>query len=176
MVLVLPDAKEEVCKELDKWVTSEEKFPIAYVKQAIQVFEREKHWSRVIQVSEWMLQKGEGKTLRTYEVLLKALDIHHRIDESEAVWKNDILKTSWSIPTRLVAYVLTMFERHHKPLEVIKLFTEMEDGRNMDRKSIRRAARAYEQEGFLEMKKQLLLKYKLPLKNNRETVEECEAS
>lgn len=68
------------------------------------------------------MQKEEGKTLRTFEVFLKALDMHQRTDEAEAVWKNDILKNSWSLPTRLVAYVLAMFERHHKPLEVIKVF------------------------------------------------------
>lgn len=176
-VLVLPDVKEEFCKELDKWAISEGKFPIAYVKQAMQVFEREKNWSRIIQVSEWLVQKEEGKTLRTFEVFLKALDMHQRIDEAEAVWKNDILKNSWSIPTRLVTYVLAMFERHHKPIEVIKLFTKMADsGRNMDKKSIKRVARAYEQEGFLEMKTQMLLKYNLPVKDEQESVEDYKAS
>lgn len=163
-VLVLPDVDEEVCKELDRW-TVEGKFPIAYIKQTMQVFEREKRWNRLIQVSEWMLKRGEGKTLRTYEAFLKALDMDGRVDQAEAVWKNEILKRSWSIPTRLVTYALTMFERHHKPLEVIKLFTKMEDsGRNMWKESIRTVARAYEQQGFIEMKKQVLLKYKIPLK------------
>lgn len=51
-MLVLPDVKEEACKELDKWAISEGKFPIAYIKQAIQVFEREKNWSKIIQVTD----------------------------------------------------------------------------------------------------------------------------
>ncbi|MCO5560927.1 hypothetical protein L7F22_014547 [Adiantum nelumboides] len=117
-VIKLPDA-EAVCKELDNW-TLEGKFPIAFVKQAMQVFEREKQWNRLIQISDWMLKKGEGKTLRTYEAFLKALDMNQRVDQAEAVWKNEILRSSWSIPTRLVTYVLAMFERHQKPLEVIK--------------------------------------------------------
>lgn len=172
-VLELPDVKDKVCKELDKWANSEEKFPIAYVKQAMQVFEREKNWSKLIQVSEWLVQKGEGKTLRTFEVFLKALDMHQRKEEAEAVWKNDISTKSWSIPSRLIADVLAMFERHHKPMEVIKLFMKMEDsGRNMDKNSVRRVARAYKQEGFLEMKKQLLHKYNLPLEDEQEPVED----
>ncbi|KAI5081889.1 hypothetical protein GOP47_0001632 [Adiantum capillus-veneris] len=164
-VLRLPDVDEEVCKELDQW-TLEGKFPIAYIKQAMQVFEREKQWKKLIQVSQWMLQKGEGKTLRTYEALLKALDMNRCPDQAEAVWKNEILKSSWSIPTRLVTYALSMFERHHKPLEVIRLFIKMQDsGRNLCKESIRTVARAYEQEGFLEMKKQVLLNHNIPLKD-----------
>ncbi|MCO5594480.1 hypothetical protein L7F22_048511 [Adiantum nelumboides] len=78
------------------------------------------HCLKFLQISDWMLRKGEGKTLRTYEAFLKALDMNQRVDQAEAVWKNEILKSSWSIPTRLVTYVLAMFERHQKPLEVIK--------------------------------------------------------
>ena len=44
------DEKEAVWKELDMWVESEREFSIAYVKQALQAFKQEKHWSRVIQV------------------------------------------------------------------------------------------------------------------------------
>lgn len=169
-VLLMPDVKEDVCKELDKWVASEGKFSIVYVKQALQVFKQEKHWNRIIQVSKWMLHKGEGKTLRTYEVLLQALDMHKSVEEAEAVWENDILKSPWSIPSRLVSYVLAMFERHHKPIEVIKLFTRMEQsGRNMDRDSIMRVAKAYEQAGFLEMKKQIVQKHNLLLQDDGET-------
>ena len=69
-----------------------------------------------------MLNRGEGKTLRTYEVLLHALDMQKHLTEAERVWKNDILKSSWSIPGRLVSFALDMFERHRKPREVIKVF------------------------------------------------------
>ena len=72
-----------------------------------------------------MLHRGEGKTLRTYEVLLEALDMQKYETEAEKVWKNEILKSSWSIPSRLVSYALDMFDRHHKPLEVIKVFKSL---------------------------------------------------
>ncbi|KAH7423931.1 hypothetical protein KP509_12G081600 [Ceratopteris richardii] len=166
-LLASPDV--EIRQELDKWIISEGKFPVAYIKQAMQVFEREKNWNKLIQVSEWMLNREEGRTLRNYEAYLKALDMNKKVDQAELVWKNEILKSRWSIPTRLVSYALAMFERHQKPLEVIKLFTKMEDnGRSMDKKSIRRVARAYEQEGFLEMKKEMMLKYNIPLKSDSE--------
>lgn len=161
-VLIMSDVKEEVYKELDKWLAFEQTFPIKHIKQALKVFKREKDWKRVIQISKWMLSKGQGKTIDTYKDLMVALDGQGRMDEAEHIWENKILKSSMSIPNKVVSYALAMLERHNKPIEVIKLFTSMEEsGRKLDSYSVIRAAMACKEAGFLEKQQQLLRKYNL---------------
>ncbi|MBA0792880.1 hypothetical protein Gohar_017341, partial [Gossypium harknessii] len=38
------------------------------------------------QVTKWMLNKGQGATMGTYDTLLLAFDMDNRVDEARSLW------------------------------------------------------------------------------------------
>lgn len=46
----LKDSKEAVYGTLDAWVAWEQEFPLAMIKRALLVLEKEEQWHRVVQV------------------------------------------------------------------------------------------------------------------------------
>lgn len=62
----LSNVKEEVYGALDTYVAWELEFPIITVKKVLKTLEYEKEWKRIIQVTKWMLSKGQGKTMGSY--------------------------------------------------------------------------------------------------------------
>eukprot|EP00252_Welwitschia_mirabilis_P025046 TRINITY_DN767_c0_g1_i3.p1 TRINITY_DN767_c0_g1~~TRINITY_DN767_c0_g1_i3.p1 ORF type:complete len:188 (+),score=23.35 TRINITY_DN767_c0_g1_i3:109-672(+) len=120
-VLKLPSTKEAVCGALDQWVAWEEEFPSIAVAKALRILKKRSQWLQLIQVAKWMLSKGQGMTMGTYEVLILALDSCGRINEAEALWEMVCQKYCCSIPRVLFARVICMYERHNRPEKVIEI-------------------------------------------------------
>eukprot|EP00252_Welwitschia_mirabilis_P025047 TRINITY_DN767_c0_g1_i5.p1 TRINITY_DN767_c0_g1~~TRINITY_DN767_c0_g1_i5.p1 ORF type:complete len:223 (+),score=27.94 TRINITY_DN767_c0_g1_i5:109-777(+) len=121
IVLKLPSTKEAVCGALDQWVAWEEEFPSIAVAKALRILKKRSQWLQLIQVAKWMLSKGQGMTMGTYEVLILALDSCGRINEAEALWEMVCQKYCCSIPRVLFARVICMYERHNRPEKVIEI-------------------------------------------------------
>lgn len=82
----LSNVKEEVYGALDTFIAWELEFPLITVKKALKILEAEKEWKRVIQVTKWMLSKGQGRTMGSYYTLLNALEEEDRLEEAEELW------------------------------------------------------------------------------------------
>lgn len=161
-LLDLEDSKEAVYSTLDAWVAFEQEFPLASIKQAIEALEKEEQWHRIVQVIKWMLSKGQGNTIRTYEQLVRALEKDNRAEEAHRIWEKKISHDLHSVPWRFCGLMLAIYYRNNKLDRLIKLFHNLEAcGRKCpSREYIRKVEDAYEMLGLLEEKTALLDKYK----------------
>ncbi|XP_048549827.1 pentatricopeptide repeat-containing protein At4g18975, chloroplastic isoform X1 [Triticum urartu] len=161
-LLDLEDSKEAVYSTLDAWIAFEQDFPLASLKQAIVALEKEEQWHRVVQVIKWMLSKGQGNTIRTYEQLVRALEKDNRAEEAHKIWEKKIAHDLHSVPWRFCGLMLAIYYRNNMLDRLIKLFGALEAcGRKCPSKEyIRKVEVAYEMLGLLEEKKDLLEKYK----------------
>ncbi|KAM7256417.1 hypothetical protein ACFE04_012158 [Oxalis oulophora] len=82
----VPHEKEAIYKALDKWTAWEVEFPMIAAAKALIILRKRSQWRRLIecilpnaQVSKWMLSKGQGTTMATYDSLLLAFDMDHRV-------------------------------------------------------------------------------------------------
>uniref|UniRef100_A0A0D9XWE4 Uncharacterized protein n=1 Tax=Leersia perrieri TaxID=77586 RepID=A0A0D9XWE4_9ORYZ len=161
-LLALEDSKEVVYRTLDAWVAFEQAFPLASIKQALVVLEKEEQWHRIVQVIKWMLSKGQGKTIRTYEQLVCALEKDNRADEACRVWDNKIAHDLQSVPWRFCRLMLGIYYRNNRLDRLVQLFKNLEaHGRKPPSKDIvRKVEDAYEMLGLTKEKEELLEKYK----------------
>ncbi|KFK28568.1 hypothetical protein AALP_AA7G013300 [Arabis alpina] len=156
----LPDEKEVVYGALNKWVAWEVEFPIIAAAKALLILRKRSQWHRVIQVSKWMLSKGQGATMGTYDTLLLAFDMDDRPDEAESLW-NMILHThTRSIPRRLFARMIALYAHHDLYDKVIEVFADMEELKvKPDEDTAKRVARAFRVLGQDEKQKLILRRY-----------------
>ncbi|TVU27204.1 hypothetical protein EJB05_29800 [Eragrostis curvula] len=161
-LLNLEDSKEVVYNTLDAWVAFEQDFPLASLKQALTALEKEEQWHRIVQVIKWMLSKGQGTTMRTYEQLVCALEKDNRAEEAHRIWQKKIAHDLQPVPWRFCHLMLAIYYRNNMLDKLIKLFKELEAcGRKPPSKDIiRKVEDAYEMLGLKEEKKALLDKYK----------------
>ncbi|XP_050287545.1 pentatricopeptide repeat-containing protein At4g18975, chloroplastic isoform X3 [Quercus robur] len=125
----LPNEKESVYGALDKWTAWETEFPLIAAAKALRILRKRSQWKRVIQVAKWMLSKGQGATMGTYDTLLLAFDMDQRVDEAESLWNM-----------------------------ILHVFADMEElGVKPDQDTVRRVARAFQKLGQ-EEKQMLVLK------------------
>lgn len=76
------------------------------------------------QVAKWMLSKGQGATMGTYDTLLLAFDKDHRADEAESLW-NMILHThTRSISKRLFSRMISLYDHHDMPDKIIEVIKD----------------------------------------------------
>lgn len=76
------------------------------------------------QVAKWMLSKGQGATMGTYDTLLLAFDKDHRADEAESLW-NMILHThTRSISKRLFSRMISLYDHHDMPNKIIEVIKD----------------------------------------------------
>uniref|UniRef100_A0A803MVA5 Pentatricopeptide repeat-containing protein n=1 Tax=Chenopodium quinoa TaxID=63459 RepID=A0A803MVA5_CHEQI len=110
------------------------------------------------QVVKWMLCKGQGTTMATYDTVLLAFDMEERIDEAGSLW-NMILHThTRSISKRLFSRMISLYDHHDIPEKVIEVLADMEElGVKPDEDTVRRVARTFERLGQ-EDKKNLVIK------------------
>ncbi|KAJ4849970.1 hypothetical protein Tsubulata_004864, partial [Turnera subulata] len=155
-----PNEKEAVYGTLDKWVAWETEFPLIAVSKALRIFLKRRQWIRVIQVAKWMLCKGQGATMGTYDSLLLAFDMDDRVDEAKSLW-NMILHThTRSISKRLFSRMISLYDHHDMPDEIIEVFADMEElGVRPDEDTTRRVARAFKTLGQEEKQKLVLKRY-----------------
>ncbi|KAM0864841.1 hypothetical protein ACQ4PT_043668 [Festuca glaucescens] len=161
-LLDLEDSKEAVYSTLDAWIAFEQDFPLASLKQAIVALEKEEQWHRIVQVIKWMLSKGQGNTIRTYEQLVRALEKDSRAEEAHKIWEKKIAHDLHSVPWRFCGLMLAIYYRNNMLDRLIKLFRTLEAcGRKCPSKEyVRKVEVAYEMLGLLEEKNGLLEKYK----------------
>lgn len=156
----LPNEKEAVYKALDKWTAWEPEFPLIAAAKALQILRRRNQWTRVIQVAKWMLGKGQGMTMGTFDTLLLAFDMDGRVDEAESFW-NMILHThTRSISKRLFSRMIILYDHHNHPDKVIEVFADMEElGVKPDEDTTKKVAHAFRKQGQEDKQKEVIKRY-----------------
>ncbi|CAA6661908.1 unnamed protein product [Spirodela intermedia] len=157
----LNDSREAVYGTLDGWVAWERSFPLVSLKRILITLEKEEQWHRVVQVIKWMLSKGQGRTMGTYEQLIRALEKDHRAEEAHRIWLKKIGSDIHSVPWRVCDLMVSIYYRNNMLERLIKLFKALE---SFDRKSpsksiVQKVADAYEMMGSSEEKNRVLEKY-----------------
>ncbi|XP_020578963.1 pentatricopeptide repeat-containing protein At4g21190 isoform X2 [Phalaenopsis equestris] len=170
-LLDLKDSKEIVYGTLDAWVAWEQNFPLAMLKRALLVLEKGEQWHRIVQVLKWMLSKGQGTTMGTYEQLICALEKDNRPEEAHTIWVKKISYDLHSVPWRFCDLMLSIYYRNNMLERLVKLFEDIESyGRKPPSKSIvRKVVDAYELLGLLEEKNRVLQKYDDLCNSSRES-------
>ncbi|GAB2287598.1 hypothetical protein Dimus_021971 [Dionaea muscipula] len=160
IVSELPNEKEAVCVALDKWTAWELEFPLIAAAKALRILKKRNQWMRVIQVAKWMLSRGQGATMTTYDTLLLAFDKERRTDEAGSLW-NMILHThTRSIPKRLFSRMISLYDHHNMLEKIIEVFADMEEvGVNPDEDTVRRVAHAFQELGLADKKELVLRRY-----------------
>ncbi|KAF4361703.1 hypothetical protein F8388_026393 [Cannabis sativa] len=119
------NVKEEVYGALDSFIAWELEFPLITVKKAIKILEDQKEWKRIIQMSKWMLSKGQGRTMGTYFRLLNALAEDGRLEEAEELWAKLFSENLESTPRMFFNKMLAIY--YHRGLHD-KMFETAPDG------------------------------------------------
>lgn len=160
-LLDLKDSKEAVYGTLDAWVAWEQNFPLVLLKRALLVLEKEEEWHRIVQVLKWMLSKGQGTTMGTYEQLICALEKDNRPEEAHNIWVKKISFDLHSVPWRFCDLMLSIYYRNNMLERLVKLFEEIEsyDRKPPSKSIVRKVVDAYELLGLLEKKNRALQKY-----------------
>ncbi|KAH1208378.1 Pentatricopeptide repeat-containing protein, chloroplastic [Glycine max] len=165
LVYKLPNEKEAVYGALDKWTAWETEFPVIAVSKALKILRKRGHWVRVIQVAKWMLSKGQGATMGTYDTLLLAFDMDKRVDEAESLWNMIIHAHMRSVSKRLFSRMISLYDHHNMPDKIIDVFADMEELRlKPDEDTVRRVARAFRELGDEEKRKLVIKQYGLKWK------------
>ncbi|KAL5577076.1 hypothetical protein UlMin_018775 [Ulmus minor] len=156
----LPNEKETVYGALNKWIAWETEFPLIAASKSLRILRKRSQWKRVIQVAKWMLSKGQGATMGTYDTLLLAFDMDLRVDEAESLW-NMILHThTRSISKRLFSRMISLYDHHDMAHKVIEVFADMEElSVRPDEDTVWRVARAFQKLSQEEKKVLVLKKY-----------------
>ncbi|KAH9604323.1 hypothetical protein KSS87_020700 [Heliosperma pusillum] len=172
-LLDLGDSKDAVYGALDTWVAWEHNFPIAALKNVLLTLEKQQQWHRVVQVIKWMLSKGQGNTMGTYQQLIRALDMDHRADEAHNFWMKKIGNDLHSVPWQACHLMISVYLRNAMLDHLVKLFKGLEafDRKPPDKLIVQKVADAYDLLDLIDDKERLLEKYDALL--NRKT-KECD--
>nr|ACU23645.1 unknown [Glycine max] len=123
----LSNVKEEVYGALDSYVAWELEFPLITVKKALKTLEFEQDWKRVIQITKWMLSKGQGKTMGSYFTLLNALVEDDRLDEAEELWTKLLMQYMESLPRRFFDKMISIYHKRGMHEKMFEIFADMEE-------------------------------------------------
>ncbi|XP_074572847.1 pentatricopeptide repeat-containing protein At4g18975, chloroplastic [Curcuma longa] len=157
----LPNEKEVIYGMLDKWSAFETEFPVIAAAKALEILRRQKKWLRIIQVTKWLLSKGQVLTMGTFDTLLLAFDMDGRVDEAKSIW-NIILQTyTRSVSKRLFSRMIALYDHHHHPDKILEVFADMEElGVTPDDDTVTRIGRAFEMLGQKDKRGLLFKRYK----------------
>ncbi|PHU23138.1 Pentatricopeptide repeat-containing protein [Capsicum chinense] len=117
----LSNVKEEVYGALDSFIAWELEFPLITVKKALKILENDKEWKRIIQVTKWMLSKGQGRTMGSYFTLLNALAEDGRLEEAEELWLKLFSQNLESMPRIFFQKMIAIYyqrEMNEKMFEI----------------------------------------------------------
>ncbi|XP_037439284.1 pentatricopeptide repeat-containing protein At4g21190-like [Triticum dicoccoides] len=123
----LSNVKEEVYGALDSFVAWELEFPLIAVKKALKTLEDEKEWKRIIQVIKWMFNKGQGKTMGSYQTLLNALVEDGRIEEAEELFQKIFLRYMEGLPRVFFMKIISLYYRLGSYEKMFEVFADMEE-------------------------------------------------
>ncbi|KAH9323322.1 hypothetical protein KI387_017961, partial [Taxus chinensis] len=159
-VMKLSNEKRLVYGALDQWVAWEEEFPLIALTKALGILKQRCQWQRLIQVAKWMLSKGQGMTMGTYDTMILALDVEGRVDEAQELWDIISLKHSRAIPRMLFSRMISMYEKHNMPGKLLEIFTDMEElDIKPDEGTSKKVAYALQRMGFEDKHNKVLRKY-----------------
>lgn len=159
----LSSVKEEVYSALDSFIVWDLEFPLIAVKKALKTLQAEKEWKRIIQLTKWMLSKGQGKTLGNYFLLLNALAEEGRIEEAEELWTKLLMENLENMPRVFFARIITMYERNNMTEKLFEVFADMEElGIKPDYSTVLRVAKILKELGMLDKYDKMLEKYPRP--------------
>uniref|UniRef100_A0A803R647 Pentatricopeptide repeat-containing protein n=2 Tax=Cannabis sativa TaxID=3483 RepID=A0A803R647_CANSA len=157
------NVKEEVYGALDSFIAWELEFPLITVKKAIKILEDQKEWKRIIQMSKWMLSKGQGRTMGTYFRLLNALAEDGRLEEAEELWAKLFSENLESTPRMFFNKMLAIY--YHRGLhdKMFEIFADMEElGIRPNVAIVSMMGKVFQQLGMLEKYDKLNRKYPPP--------------
>ncbi|KAK7282344.1 hypothetical protein RIF29_11029 [Crotalaria pallida] len=175
IVSQLPNEKEAVYGALDKWTAWETEFPVIAAAKALKIL-RKKECSFLFSssnvpsafeapVAKWLLSKGQGATMGTYDTLLLAFDMDQRVDEAESLWNMIIHAHMRSVSKRLFARMIAIYDHHNMADKIIEVFADMEELRvKPDEDTVRRVARAFRILGQEDKRKLVIKRYGLKWK------------
>ncbi|KAM7499713.1 hypothetical protein LguiA_024127 [Lonicera macranthoides] len=123
----LSNVKEEVYGALDSFIAWELEFPLITVKKALKTLENERDWKRIIQVTKWMLSKGQGRTMGSYYTLLNALAEDGRIDEAEELWTKLFSENLESMPRMFFDKMISIYHERGIHDKMFEVFADMEE-------------------------------------------------
>lgn len=159
----LSNVKEEVYGALDSFIAWELEFPLITVKKALKTLENQREWKRIIQVTKWMLSKGQGRTMGSYYALLNALSEEGRLDEAEELWKKLFSENLDSTPRMFFDKMTSIYyhrEMHDKMFEV---FADMEElGIRPTTSIVEMVGETFQKLGMIDKYKHLKRKYPPP--------------
>ncbi|KAK3037237.1 hypothetical protein RJ639_030130 [Escallonia herrerae] len=159
----LSNVKEEVYGALDSFIAWELEFPIITVKKALKTLENEKEWKRIIQVTKWMLSKGQGRTMGSYYMLLNALAEDGRIDEAEELWMKLFSENLESMPRIFFERMISIYYRMEMHEKMFEVFADMEElGINPTVLIVSKVGDVLQKRGMLDKYKKLKKKYPPP--------------
>lgn len=123
----LSNVKEEVYGALDSFIAWDLEFPLITVKKALKSLENEKEWKRIIQVTKWMLSKGQGRTMGSYYILLNALAEDGRLDEAEELWQTLFSQNIESMPRMFFERMISIYYHREMHEKMFEIFADMEE-------------------------------------------------
>lgn len=160
IVISLSNVKEEVYAALDEWVAFEAEFPIVAVGKALKRLKQHEQWQRIIQVSKWMLSKGQGKTFGTFSLMLKAYEMDARLEDCEVLWEKILRQYARSVPKSMFSLMMHIYKRQQMPGKLVEVFEQMESYKvKPDIDTLALAKEAYGQLRDLDKQQSLPAKY-----------------
>ncbi|KAM3319937.1 pentatricopeptide repeat-containing protein [Capsicum chacoense] len=123
----LSNVKEEVYGALDSFIAWELEFPLITVKKALKILENDKEWKRIIQVTKWMLSKGQGRTMGSYFTLLNALAEDGRLEEAEELWLKLFSQNLESMPRIFFQKMIAIYYQREMNEKMFEIFADMEE-------------------------------------------------
>lgn len=123
----LSNVKEEVYGTLDAFIAWELEFPLITVKKALKTLEEEKEWKRIIQVTKWMFNKGQGRTKGSYFMLLNALAEDGRLEEVEQLWAKIFSESLESMPRIFFDKMVSIYYNNNMHDKMFEVFADMEE-------------------------------------------------
>jgi pentatricopeptide repeat protein len=73
------------------------------------------------QLAKWMLSKGQGATMGTYDTLLLAFGMEQRVDEAESLWNMIIHAHTRSVSKRLFSRMISLYDHHNLPDKIVEV-------------------------------------------------------
>ncbi|XP_042441751.1 pentatricopeptide repeat-containing protein At4g18975, chloroplastic-like [Zingiber officinale] len=105
---------------LDKWSAFETEFPVIAAAKALEILQSRRKWLQIIQVTKWLLSKGQVLTMGTFDTLLLAFDMDGRVDEAESVWKIILQTNTRSVSKRLFSRMIAFYDHLHHPDKILE--------------------------------------------------------
>ncbi|XP_047048565.1 pentatricopeptide repeat-containing protein At4g21190-like [Lolium rigidum] len=159
----LSNVKEEVYGALDSFVAWELEFPLIAVKKALHTLEEEKEWKRIIQVIKWMFNKGQGKTMGSYQILLTALIEDGRVEEAEELFGKIFSRYMEGLPRIFFMKMISLYYSLGSYQKMFEVFADMEElGVRPDRSIVRMLSVVFKKLDMLDKYEKLNRKYPPP--------------